>query len=160
MGYSRSHKRRCEFMKILLLALFLSLQVSCANAENEPMPTPYLPTQAKPVPDRMMAELEGDLVLVDGCIRVKSYYDGEETYPRLLIWPYGFRLEIEDEVVRVRDDIGRVVGIVGEPIYMGGGEITGWFADDLVGEPILDFCPTPPDGPYWLVGDVYELVLE
>ena len=75
----------------------------------------------------------------------------------MLIWPYGFQLEIEDEVVRVRDELGRLVGIVGEPISMGGGEITGWFADELVGEPILGHCPTPPDGPYWLVGDVNEL---
>lgn len=144
-------------MKILLLGLFLLASVSCDSAGNEPLPAPYLPTQAKPVPDRMTAELKGDLVLVDGCIRAKAQYDGEESYPRLLIWPYGFQSEIEDEVVRVRDDMGRIVGIVGEPISMGGGEITGWFADDLVGEPILDHCPTPPDGPYWLVGDVYDL---
>ncbi len=144
-------------IKMLFLALLLSLQVSCVNAESEPLSTPYLPTQAKPVPDRMLAELKGDLVLVDGCIRVKAYSDGEGSYPRLLIWPYGFWSEIEDEVVRVRDDMDRIVGIVGKPISMGGGEITGWFADDLAGEAILDYCPTPPDGPYWLVGDVYEL---
>ena len=146
--------------KILLMALLLLIVSSCTDVDEETLPSPYLPQLSEPMEERMMAELEGDLVLVDGCIRVKSYYDGEETYPRLLIWPYGFRLEIEDEVVRVRDDMGRVVGVVGEPIYMGGGEITGWFADELVGEPILDFCPTPPGGPYWLVGDVFELVLE
>ena len=87
----------------------------------------------------------------------EGYYDAEELHPRLLIWPYGFQLEIEDEVVMVRDDMGRIVGIVGEPISMGGGEISGWFADELVGESILDYWPTPPGGPYWLVGDTYEL---
>ncbi len=105
----------------------------------------------------MTAKVEGYLVLVDGCIRVKAYYDAEELYPRLLIWPHGFLLEIEDEVVMVRDDTGRIVGIVGEPISMAGGEISGWFADELVGEPILDYCPTPPGALYWLVGDTHEL---
>ena len=40
----------------------------------------------------------------------------------LLIWPYGFRVEVEGEVVRVWDDADRLVGMVGEPVSMGGGE--------------------------------------
>lgn len=100
------------------------------------------------------------MVLVDGCIRVEPYHYVEQPYPILLVWPYGFRSEVEDEVVRVRDDMDRIVGIVGEPVSMGGGEITGWFADELVGEPILEYCPTPPGEYYWLVGDVDEMVPE
>ena len=113
-SYYEKAKPRLSNMikKILLMALLLLIVSSCTDVDEETLPSPYLPQLSEPMEERMMAELEGDLVLVDGCIRVKSYYDGEETYPRLLIWPYGFRLEIEDAVVRVRDDMGRIVGIV------------------------------------------------
>ena len=117
--------------------------------EEEVLHTPYFPQLASPMPERMTAEREGELVLVDGCIRLNG---------AVLIWPYGFRVEVEGEVVRVWDDTDRLVGMVGEPIYVGGGEYALGYGyerhiEKLIGEPLSDNCP----GPFWLVGDTYEL---
>ena len=120
---------------------------------EEGLPTPYFPQLAAPMSERMMALLEGELVLVDGCIRVDDGYSSP-----LLIWPHGFRVEVEGEVVRVWDDTDRLVGMVGEPVTMGGGEypigdIYERHVEKLIGEPPSDNCP----GPFWLVGDTHEL---
>ena len=94
----------------------------------------------------MAAELIGDLVLVDGCLRVNSIY-GEVSY--LLIWPPEFTLRAEDDESQVLDGDGQVMARVGQEVYVGGGEGSAASMPGCVREQLPAACT----GPYWIVGD-------
>jgi hypothetical protein len=94
----------------------------------------------------MEAELIGELVLVNGCLRVKSIYDDRSVLP---VWPPEFTLRAENDALQVLDGAGQVVARVGQEVYMGGG---GGSATSLA-ECVRQQLPADCTGPYWIVGE-------
>lgn len=105
--------------------------------------------------ETMSAELVGDLVLTDGCLRVESLYRDGSYLP---IWPPEFKVSMEEGVPVVLDGDGVVVGQVGQEIYMGGGEGSEQAMPACVRDQLLPTC----SGPYWVVGEGvrFNLILD
>ena len=97
--------------------------------------------------DVMEADLRGELVLENGCLRIKRM--GGTNY--LLIWPQRFKLSVDGRDIRVSDDSGVSLS-VGEEIRIGGGEVPRAHVQTLVDRPLPDDCP----GPDWIVGEVLD----
>ncbi len=121
----------------------------------EPLTVPYIafPRQ-EPVEgprEVMEAELVGDLVLLDGCLRVNSLNQGEESY--LPIWPPEFILDLDNDTPVILDGNGIIVGRVGEEIYMGGGTGRQESMPECVRQQLLESCK----GPFWSVGEGVRL---
>ena len=93
----------------------------------------------------MEADLEGELILENGCLRAKSKGGAD----RLLIWPQRFKLSVDGRDIRISDDSGVSLS-VGEEIRIGGGEKKLGFVQLVVKQPLPNDCP----GPYWIVGEV------
>jgi hypothetical protein len=93
----------------------------------------------------MEAELIGDLVLVDGCLRVNAIH-GDTSY--LPVWPPEYTLQAVGDEIQVLDGEGQVVARVGQEVYMGGGEGSAAAMPDCVREQLPAGCT----GPYWIVG--------
>jgi len=109
------------------------------------VPGVAFPRQAPLVTEVMEAQLIGDLLLVDGCLRVKDLYSGDSILP---IWPPEFTLGAENDGIQVLDGDGQVVARVGEEVYMGGGEVSSPSLPDCVRQQLPAEC----SGPYWIVG--------
>ena len=105
---------------------------------------PYFPQQREDG-DALDAQLVGELVLENGCLRGKSI-DGTD---HLLIWPQRFKLTVAGGDIRISDDSG-VSFNVGEEIRVGGGEMPLAHLQTLVKQPVPNDCP----GPYWVIGEV------
>ena len=90
----------------------------------------------------MEALLIGELVVEDGCLRVRDVYTDEYT---LVIWQADYFLTDNEGVL---DETGTVVARVGEMVYMGGGEQR--TVDDAeLRQPVPEPCS---GGPYWRMG--------
>ncbi len=91
------------------------------------------------------AELVGELVLVDDCLRVNDSHGNSF----LLVWPQGFSLSTDGESIQVVDSTGQPVAHIGDEVKVSGGEVPAehakYLAPSLAGD-----CP----GPYWLVGEM------
>jgi len=94
----------------------------------------------------MEAELIGNLVLVDGCLRVNSIYGQASTLP---VWPPEFTITADEDEIQVHDGDDQVVARVGQEVYMSGGEGSANSMPDCVREQLPAVCT----GPYWIVGD-------
>jgi hypothetical protein len=94
----------------------------------------------------MQAEMIGQLVLVDGCLRIESIYDDTSYLP---VWPPEFELGSDDDEIQVLDGVGQIVAQVGEEIYMGGGE----GSVSVMAECVRQQLPPACTGPYWIVGE-------
>ncbi len=161
------HRMKSCF-SLLGLALLL-MMVACTVAEGPedfpkqlhttptsvptPSPTemsnPYLPMQSKDVNAYMEAEMVGELVLENGCLRAEGGAEGNA----LLIWPYGSEMTTSGQGVRVRK-IGSDLDVtlsVGHRVRFGGGYRSVNFIRGYLVEPIPSSCL---GGPYWLVGEV------
>ncbi len=117
-------------------------------ANVDPAPHIHLPRQDTRGGEvgHMQALLGGEIVEVDGCLRVGSR-DGS-----LIIWPDGYRAGMQDGRVVVLDGSGRIVARVGDQVSMGGGEVS---REHIEGWDLID--PKPPaacPGPYWIAGEV------
>lgn len=121
----------------------------------------FFPNQPPPHNTVMMAELRGELVQDErGCLRVR-----DEHGTVVPVWPPGFKAETSGGRVSVLDARGGVVGRVGEPIYMGGGELP-WpgssatanatLEDEAMVRELWERCP----GSYWLVGTGVKIPTE
>ncbi len=88
----------------------------------------------------MAAGLEGKLVNVRGCLRVKAKEDSDGY---LLIWPHDVSLKEEVGGVHILDSEGKVVARVGQKVSIGGGSPPAGYE-----------APTKCPGPYWLVGEI------
>ena len=143
---------------LCMLAAVLSAAVACNDnstsiSSSTSSSTPFFPVQKAGL-SRMEALLEGRLELDNGCLRVK-YSDGNYLGNYLLIWPHGFSLHTKGEEIQVIDINGQIVARVGDKITVGGGEIPGEGAKELIEESIVD-QPLPDNctGPYWIVSNV------
>ena len=151
-------KRRLLLPVSLGLVMVLAIMGLCGcgnglSATSEPENI-YFP-QLKPVNGErvfMEALLIGELVVVNGCIRMNSR-EGSTSY--LVVWPPDFTLGIENDSIYIRNGASEVVARVGEEIYMSGGEVpakTAWLSQQLQ-QKLPDACP----GPYWVVGEQVRL---
>jgi hypothetical protein len=98
----------------------------------------------------MEALLTGELVIEDGCLRVDD---------DVLVWPNGFSLSIEGEVIQVIDGTGQPIARVGDKVEVSGGEVgtselPGGYLSELSAQLPSDCCP----GPYWIVGEEISVI--
>ncbi len=56
--------------------------------------------------------MTNELVLENGCLRVDNY---------LLVWPHGFSISIDGEVIQIIDNTGKPIARVGDKIKLSGG---------------------------------------
>jgi hypothetical protein len=94
----------------------------------------------------MEAELVGELVLLDGCLRVNSIYSEECVVP---VWPPEFTLASKNGEIHVLDEAGQIVVRVGEEVYMSGGMGSAEALADCVRQQLPAECR----GRHWIVGD-------
>jgi hypothetical protein len=94
----------------------------------------------------MEALLFGELVMVDGCLRIIEP-DSGTSY--LVVWPPGYSSMIEGEDILVIDNLGEVVLQVGDMVRISGGETPITSSGEIEDLPSPDVCP----GRYWIVGD-------
>ncbi len=109
--------------------------------------TIYLPKQA-PTDMSMAALIEGDLIEVNGCLRLTSA-DYEHGF--LVIWRNDADIRVAGDLIEVLDGRGQPIARVGQPLRAGGGAIespTGYgrLEESIPGLPI-EGCP----GPYWVI---------
>ena len=104
---------------LLTFAIVILPQLGCASQEVTFFPTLRQETDLLP-----MVKVHGRLVLVNGCIRVRSLLP---TYgllfgsSSLVIWPYGYSIETQGNRIVVLDAGGGVAARVGDVIKGGGG---------------------------------------
>ena len=116
--------------------------------------TIYLPKQP-PTAESMAALMEGELVEVNGCLRVTDevYVDGF-----LVLWPYDADIRVAEDRIEVLNGAGQATARVGQPLRLGGGAMESSAAQTRLDEVIpglpLPNCP----GPYWVAGELETLV--
>ncbi|MBN1658225.1 MAG: PD40 domain-containing protein [Anaerolineae bacterium] len=98
----------------------------------------------------MQALMEGELVLVDGCLRIGGA-DGH-----VPIWPWDFALAAGAGDAQVVDGDGRIAAQIGDRLRLSGGEAPAAPLVEDAARPLLANCP----GPYWIVGNEIERVAE
>jgi hypothetical protein len=96
--------------------------------------------------ETLEAELIGDLVLVDGSLRVKSIY-GEANY--LPVWSPGYAARVEGGAVKTLDASGQVVARVGEEVVLAGASIRVVWDSDAY-QRLRRELPRDCYGPYWV----------
>ena len=105
--------------------------------------------------DKGMERFVGNLVLDKECLRVDSVIRDRDhaSLPKerpLLIWPDSFTLNLDDDVVELVDENGRVIARAGDDVQFGAISLSYLQAVDHGGiEAITPAC----SGPYWVVGD-------
>jgi len=136
-------------LKVLMIGIIMSILIGGCVEEtqqndisvNTLTSTPFFPQQKENPAIYMDAELVGELVLEDGCLRV-----GDD----LLVWPHVFSLSTENGVILIIDDNDQPIMRVGDKIKLGGGE--------MPSEHIAKYSAELPSGrcsgPYWIVGEV------
>ena len=134
----------------VIWTVFITMSFATTACNAAPTPTPN-PT-AEIVTIRMTAVLIGELIVSDGCLRVKA--DNGTSY--LLVWPDEQHIvSVEGDTVRIVDRVeGKtVVWHIGEIVRLGGG---GGESIEHLDERLRPELPLPANcpGPYWIVGSV------
>jgi hypothetical protein len=129
------------FMALIILA-------GCTNSEITSIEVPYFPVQ-KEVPRVLMGGLyEGKLVLENRLLLSRDLFPGDESV--LIIWPFGYTMEIDGNQIKILNEKGQPAAAVGDNIRMGGGGVSpDW--ETYVGQPM------PKGGiqvPFWLASSV------
>jgi hypothetical protein len=131
------------------LILILLLAACSLAAESDP------PFDITPVPDLFMPQLKlrdvafmealliGELVVEDGCLRVRG---DNENY--LVIWQADYFLTNNKGTVKILDETGAAAARVGKMVYLGGGEQSAVDNAELR-QPIPEQC----SGSYWRMGE-------
>ncbi len=102
----------------------------------------------------------GELIVVDGCLRVRRYpdptYPDQNPVPLLLVWPENFTLTTKGDSTQIINGAGLIAARVGDDVRFSGHGICseGWCGITDIGEidllqPLPEGCP----GPYWIVGE-------
>ncbi len=134
------------FMMALLFSGLLAM-VAC-NSSSSDIPTTTLTAGPQVVATAWTAELIGELVEVNHCIRVNDR-DSDTSY--LLVWPPDMSTIIEMDTVRVvtgaiTGNRKEVVLYIGEMVRLSGGET------ENLDEQLRQALPANCIGPYWVVG--------
>ena len=111
----------------------------------------------------------GELIVVDGCLRVRrypdpvdpnSYYQPSST-PLMLIWPANFTWSAKGNSIQIIDGAGLIAARVGDDVRFSGHGICseGWCGTTDIGEiDLLQPLPESCSGPYWIVGEEVSAV--
>jgi hypothetical protein len=120
------------------------------DSVNTSSSAPFFPVQKDPNLDYMEALLVGELVIEDGCLRVDD---------DLLVWPHGFSLSIEGEVIQVIDDTGQPIARVGDKVEVSGGEVgTSELPEGYLSEISAQLPSDCCLGPYWIIGEEISVI--
>lgn len=137
---------------LVIISLLLALG-GCSGGEQDSAATATpgvqiaFIQQPAPAQEMMQALLIGRLVLHGPCLYVQT--DTGERY--LVVWPADVALNVQGQRIEIRRS-GLVVGLVGEPITLVGGEIDrAWLQQ---GRNVRDLPPAQCDGLVWLAGEV------
>jgi hypothetical protein len=138
-------------LNLILLSILLTVSsisfTGCEKNVNES--DIYFPTPEEPSNVQMEALATGSLIF-DGkyiLLRGGCPFDRAEM---LLIWPYGYSVDVEKWKIRILDDNGDIVASVGDHVKIGGGVIPLSQAEKVIGESLPDSW----EGDCWLVGEV------
>jgi hypothetical protein len=138
-------------IRVCLILVLTVIVCACGTGEPTAPPGTFFPTA--PIGDAYPAgEIQGVLEERDGCLFVVQPQDRW-----LLLWPEGYTARTTDGQLVVLDENGKVVGRVGEPLRVGGGErnpiemggdaAAERYATELTGLDIPERCGDR----YWLV---------
>ncbi len=132
-----------------LLFIISSIGFTGCNTNDITESDIYFPTLEEPANAYMDALARGKLILDGEYILLKSssLFFSEEM---LLIWPYGYSVEVEKGNIHILDDNGDIVANVGDHVKMGGGETPVSHLENLVGKSL----PDDWDGTCWLVSEI------
>jgi hypothetical protein len=143
-----SSLNRVTLLLVCLLVVFPILTVACND--NSSSPHLFFPVLSEPESVYPDALARGRLVRDHNCLCLKRFYFfGKGS---LLIWPYGYSLEIQNEKISVVDNNGQVIAHVGDWLKVGGGEIPKEIVEKYIGKPLSDNYT----GPYWLAAGVIK----
>ena len=128
-------------------------------AENQPARIVGFPQYEGP-PMLPEGSRFGELIVVDGCLRVRRYpdptYPDQNPVPLLLVWPENFTLTTKGDSTQIINGAGLIAARVGDDVRFSGHGICseGWCGITDIGEidllqPLPEGCP----GPYWIVGE-------
>ena len=107
-----------------------------------------------------MDRFVGHLIVDKRCLRADSVVRDRDRalFPSeqpLLIWPHTFTLSVENDVVQIANETGRIVARAGDEIQFSAGSVSYSEAIEHSGlQEITGAC----SGPYWVVGDDFTAV--
>lgn len=117
---------------LIAAAVIILIIVLVTQSPGESLEVSFFPVQKEAAREAMQVLLQGDLVLdSSGCLRVHDH---------LILWPYGYSVNIKGDEIHVIDDKGQIVGRVGEFVKLGGGNIPAFFAEEKLGYPLPEGC--------------------
>jgi hypothetical protein len=143
---------------ITIVVVGLSILVACGGGGSDQDSTSFVTITAedggevffpRQRPTEPEALAEGELVLEDGCLRLRQ--DGSGL---VFIWPPGFMPRADGDRIQVLDGEGSVMATVGEQIEMGGGFLDTLEGLDSVDEELARELSERCPGSYWLVGEI------
>jgi len=106
---------------------------------RSPRPTPYFPTH--PGVGGPDVGLQGVLAVRDDCVVIAS----DAGVDILVLWPEVVGIEVENGVIQLVDEDGRVIASEGDRVSMGGGEAQPQVFREYAGRP----PPACPDELWW-----------
>ncbi len=132
-----------------LLFIISSIGFTGCNTNDITESDIYFPTLEEPANAYMDALARGKLILDGEYILLKSsfLFFSEEM---LLIWPYGYSVNVEDGKIHILDETGEVVANVGDYVKIGGGQNPITNVEKLIGKSL----PDDWDGTCWLVSEI------
>ena len=143
--------KKLIFLLLSFLLLVGSTGLIGCNTNNLSESDIYFPTPEEPANAYMDALATGKLVLEGKFILLRSGFLFFTT-DMLLIWPYGYSVEVEKGNIHILDDNGDIVASVGDHVKMGGGQspISHSHLEILVGKPLPDSW----EGTCWIVSEI------
>jgi hypothetical protein len=136
----RNRKLMAAF--ICLVLVLICIIPGCSSDESS---TSYFPVAGGK--SGMEALATGVLIIDDDYLRLSPSYS-DDTY--LIIWPRGYSLDTEGDEIRILDEDGNVVAMVGDNISAAGGEVDIGIVKKYIGESLPGDC----NGPFWLASEV------
>jgi hypothetical protein len=131
-----------------LLGLLLLITSSCnGNSSEKPLPTPFFPVQKPGLPS-LLLKGRGELILENNCLRLRLP-NGESN---LAIWPYGYSVRVEGNIIQIINEKGEAIARVGDTIKYGGGPANAEMAANSSSQPLSEDCP----GSYWIVSEIID----
>ena len=149
--------KRKTFLLMMVVVVILTMSACVSSREHSPSNTDdsiVLPRQEELEGERavMEAEVFGTLALTDGCIYIESK-EADTSY--LLIWPPGFKLVSENNMVTIHDKDGKGLVNVGDRVRLSGGEVKSLSMLDAY---VQEQLPAQCSGPYWIIGDEITVI--
>ena len=139
-----------KFNLILLSILLIVSSIGFTGCEKDVSESDiYFPTLEEPANAYMDALTEGKLILNGKYILLKAGFLFF-TEDMLLLWPYGYSVEVEKGNIHILDDNRDIVARVGDHVKMGGGQIPVSHLETLIGESLPDSW----EGNCWMVSKV------